>query len=63
MAGHSPLTTKLIKDGLKRRTDDRGPLRLMAKAEGYVMVRRPGCVPFVLQESDWLALPATEKAA
>lgn len=66
---YSDLTRKLIRDGLQKseegamrqREDIHGPLRLMASAEGYVMVRRPGCVPFVLREQDWLQL--RERAA
>ncbi len=37
-----------------------GRLRYMAHAKGYVMVRRPGCIPFVMDEKDWLALPISE---
>lgn len=28
--------------------DERGPIRVMAVADGYAMCIRPGCVPFVL---------------
>lgn len=45
---------------ISRRYDDRGPIVLMAVAKGYVMVRRPGCIPFVLTERDWQAM--SEKA-
>lgn len=38
--------------------DDSGPIRCMAVADGYVMARRPGCVPFILTVKDW-----TRKAA
>jgi hypothetical protein len=41
------------------RRDPTGPIRLMAEADGYVMVRRPGCLPFVLSAANWLALPLT----
>ncbi len=27
--------------------DQHGPVRIMAIADGYAMVRRPGCMPFV----------------
>lgn len=37
-----------------------GPIRLMAEAEGHCMVRRPGCVPFVITSKEWLALPSEE---
>lgn len=42
---------------LFRRCPERGKLRLMATAEGYVMVRRPGCMPFVMAAKDWEKLP------
>ena len=29
----------------------------MANAKGYVMVRRPGCMPFVITEKQWLEFP------
>lgn len=29
----------------------------MAHAKGYVMTRHPGCIPFVISETDWLAFP------
>lgn len=29
----------------------------MAAAKGYVMVLRPGCLPFVLTEKQWLDFP------
>jgi len=32
-------------------------IRLMALAEGYVMVRYEGCAPFIMTEKDWAALP------
>ena len=64
-ARNSALAAQLIEAGLSPidRKDDRGPLRAMCKAECYVMVRRPGCMPFVMREADWLSLPATERAA
>lgn len=30
-----------------------GPVTFMAAADGYVMVRRPGCLPFVVPVRDW----------
>ena len=36
-----------------------GPIRLMASADGYVMVRRPGKLPFVLTAAEWGELPLT----
>lgn len=29
----------------------------MAEAEGYVMVRRPGCVPLVVRAAEWQTWP------
>lgn len=31
-----------------------GPVRIMAEAEGYSMVRRKGCMPFAIQTKDIL---------
>jgi hypothetical protein len=39
------------------RCDKIGKLRMMASSEGYVMVRRSGCAPFVMDAKTWLALP------
>lgn len=33
--------------------DRPGVVRLMAKAEGYAMVRRKGCSPFVIAAYEW----------
>lgn len=41
------------------RFDKGGPIRCMANAEGYVMVRRPGCAPFVLSCKEWAQLLST----
>jgi len=38
------------------RHDDLGRLRLMASAEGYVMVRRPGALPFLMTVKEWADL-------
>ena len=32
-------------------------IRLVCKADGYVMVRQPHCAPFVLTQKEWEALP------
>ncbi len=32
-------------------------IRLMARSGGYVMVRKPRCMPFVLSEKEWAKLP------
>jgi hypothetical protein len=34
-----------------------GVLRLMARADGWVMCRRPGCIPFTMTERQWNELP------
>lgn len=34
-----------------------GRVRYLAHAKGYVMARRPACMPFVVTEKEWLALP------
>lgn len=36
---------------------------LMARASGYVMVRKPGCMPFVMGEKEWLAMPLWQDGA
>lgn len=36
---------------------NRSRLTYMAHAKGYVMVRRPGCIPFVISEKLWLSFP------
>jgi hypothetical protein len=38
-----------------------GPARLISRAEGYAMVRRPGAVPFVVSEKEWDAAPSCDK--
>jgi hypothetical protein len=45
------------------RGDGLGPLRYMTSADGWVMARRPGCVPFVEPLSDWLKRPLESTAA
>lgn len=39
----------------KRRHDGISELRLMAEAEGYVMIRRKGATPFVKTTKWWLS--------
>lgn len=34
------------------RWDEPGEVRIMALAEGYAMVRRKGCMPFIVSEKD-----------
>lgn len=38
-------------------------VRLMARSAGYLMVRRPGCIPFVMTEEQWAKLPIYETEA
>jgi len=38
------------------RSDSHGTVRYMAHAGKYVMVRRLGCVPYVMHEDDWSKL-------
>lgn len=44
------------------RADDIGRLTYVASGSRYVMVRRPGAMPRVLPEEEWLALPLYEAA-
>lgn len=37
-----------------------GAIRWMLCADGYVMVRKKGSIPFVLPKSEWEALPYAE---
>ena len=37
-----------------------GPARKMVEAEGYIMARRKGCMPFVVGRREWEALPPCE---
>ena len=32
--------------------------RFMAEADGWVMVRRPGCIPYTIFKRDWMKLPS-----
>lgn len=34
-----------------------GVVRFMAAAEGYVMVRRPRCIPFIVGINEWNSWP------
>jgi hypothetical protein len=42
----------------ERRKDAHGELRLVGRAEGYVMCRRKGCAVNVMSEREWQKLPA-----
>jgi hypothetical protein len=53
----------MAKKAVEARIWKGGPIRLMASADGYVMVRRPGKLPFVLSNSDWVDLPLAESGA
>ena len=46
-----------------RRYDESGPIVAMAVAKGYVMARRPKCVPFVLSVKAWFKLSVTKEGA
>ena len=37
--------------------DKHGLIRFMCESGGYVMVRRPRCMPFVLTLKEWAKLP------
>lgn len=39
------------------RGDEYGPIRFITMAEGYVMVRRPGAMPWCESVKKWLARP------
>ena len=41
------------------RYDNRGKIKKMCEAEGYVMARRIGCAPFVLSLGAWELLAKT----
>lgn len=47
--------------GPKARADDGGRINLMARSSGWVMVRRPGCIPYTMPEKDWAALANWKK--
>ena len=34
-----------------------GIVRFIASGEGYAMIRRPCCMPFIVDEADWLSWP------
>lgn len=40
----------------EQRHDKGGPLTKMAEADGWVMVRRPHCIPFAITVKEWDAL-------
>ena len=42
------------------RYDKLGAIRSMATADGYLLVRRPGCAPFVLTAEEWNSLARAE---
>lgn len=39
-----------------------GPVRFMTAAEGYVMVRRKGCMPIIITTKDWNGWPEQDPA-
>jgi hypothetical protein len=36
-------------------------IRFMSRHSGYVMVRKPRCMPFVMTEKDWLKMPVFQQ--
>lgn len=41
---------------------DRGDeSREMARADNWVMARRPGCIPYTISAKEWDALPSAEE--
>lgn len=49
-------------DTRDRAKDDLSVIRYLAHADGYVMCRRPGAVPFVLSAKIWAGLRPVGKA-
>lgn len=47
----------MAKKNVEARILGHGPIRLLAAADGYVMARRPGKLPFVLSQKAWDSLP------
>ncbi|MDH2239083.1 hypothetical protein N5K27_22500 [Pigmentiphaga sp. GD03639] len=41
--------------------DHLGKITFMVRSGGYVMCRRPRCMPFILSEKEWRRLPKTEE--
>lgn len=40
---------------------DDGPIMELARADGWVMVRRPGCIPYCKRASEWERLTTFSK--
>ncbi len=40
---------------------DGGPVMAMAVADGYVLARRPGKLPFIVAEREWRTWPVATK--
>jgi hypothetical protein len=45
----------------RRLHPDGGKVVLLAISDGYAMVRRPGCIPFVVRETEWRSWQALTK--
>lgn len=45
----------------RQHPSDGGRVRFMTTSGGYVMVRRPRCMPYVMAEKAWLQLPFFEE--
>lgn len=41
------------------RFDKHGKVKMMAMIDGYVLCRRPNCMPFVLSWKEWIKLSST----
>ena len=56
MPNDQPVQQGTVPEAGATRHDIRGKLRCMVVVDGYVMVRRPRAIPFVLSLKDWLLL-------
>lgn len=54
--------TKPPPNRTERRYDKFGEFRVLAEAEGYLMVRRRGCGVSVMTVADWERMPLVESA-
>lgn len=52
------MTDRPKRSSRERRYDEHGELRLMAEVDGWLMVRRPGRIPFTMRRKEWDVLPA-----
>jgi hypothetical protein len=47
-------------DFARDRFDEHGRITYMCHTRGWVMVRRPGSIPFTMMEKEWLVMPFFE---